>query len=212
MLSHFDQLLSSDLRQLFHSLDTPFKIQAYLDDIPYVSEELNRSPLRLMHDRQGHCLDGGIFAAAALRQLGYPPLILDLVPAPNADDDHVLALFTRNGLIGALAKSNFSGLRYREPIYRSLRELAMSYFEDFFNIKGEKSLRAYTRPINLSRFDRYDWMVSEAGVEQISRRLYSLKPIPLISPQSAAALSPVDRRAYEGGTVGTDFAGAFKPE
>ena len=110
------------------------------------------------------------------------------------------------------AKSNFSGLRYREPIYRSLRELAMSYFEDFFNSQGEKTLRAYTRPLNLASYDRYGWVWSEAGVARISKRLYSLKPIPLITAQQAAALSPVDARSYTAGMYGTDPAGLFKLE
>ena len=210
MITEFIQRLETGSRKIFLSLTTPVKIQAFLDSIPYVGEDLNRSPLKLMQDRQGHCLDGGIFGALALQRIGYPPVIYDLVPEPNADDDHVLAIFRVKGRIGAVAKSNFSGLRYREPIYRSLRELAMSYFEDFFNIRAEKTLRAYTRPVNLSRFDRYNWMWSEEGVERISRRLYSLKPIPLLSPESAAALAAVDQRAYEAGFLGTNYDGLFK--
>lgn len=205
------QSLEPDLQQTFARLKTPLEIQEWLDSIPYVGEELNRSPLRVARDRQAHCLDGGLFAAAALRQIGYPALILDLVPEPSTDDDHVLALFRHNGLWGALAKSNFSGLRYREPIYRSLRELCMSYFEDFFNVQGQKTLRGYTRPMDLSRFDRYDWLHRESGVEIVSARLYSLKSIPLLSAESAAALAPVDRRSYEAGLLGTNYDGLYKP-
>src|SRR4030066_1752723 len=166
-----------DLRQVLHDLTTPPEIQAYLDSLPYVGEELNRSPLRVARDRQCHCLDGGLFGALALSHLGYPALILDLVPEPDMDDDHVLALFQRDGLWGAVAKSSFVGLRYRDPVYRSLRELVMSYFEPCYNVNAQKTLRAYTRPLHLSHYDRYGWVWSEAGVERVVARLYSLKPI-----------------------------------
>lgn len=212
MLLEFESLLTHDLRQIYKNLTTPLKIQAYLDSLPYISEELNRSPLRVMCDHQAHCLDGALFGAAALRHLGYPPMIVDLVPEPGTDDDHVLAIFTRHSLLGAVAKSNFTGLRYREPIYRSLRELVMSYFDDYYNIKGEKTLRAYTHPLVLSRFDRYAWMWSEEGVERVSQRLYSLKPIFLLSPESAAELAPVERLSYEAGMLGTNYEGLFKPD
>jgi hypothetical protein len=206
----FVRQLEPKLRDIFLSLTTPEKIQEYLDSFPYTGEELNRSPLRVMRDQQSHCLDGGLMGAAALRQIGYPAVIIDLTPEPDADDDHVLALFKYKGLIGAVAKSNFVGLRYREPVYRSLRELAMSYFEVFYNVKGQKTLRGYTRPMDLSQFDRYGWEWSEAGVEKINQRLYSLKSIPLISAENAAMLKPVDRRSYEAGMQGTNYAGLYK--
>ena len=202
----------SDLQQVLGDLTTPPEIQAYLDSLPYVGEELNRCPLRVVRDHQCHCLDGGLFGALALNHLGYPALILDLVPEPDTDDDHVLALFQRDGLWGAVAKSNFVGLRYREPIYRSLRELAMSYFEQFFNLNAQKTLRAYTRPLDLAGYDRFGWTWSDAGVERVVDRLYSLKPIPLINPQSAANLVPVDERSYQAGMQGTNYEGLFKPK
>jgi hypothetical protein len=206
-------LLSPANRKIFAGLKSPIAIQEYLDSIPYVGEELNRSPLRVMQDRQGHCLDGGLFAAAALRRLNFPPLILDLVPEPGTDDDHVLALFQgRDNLWGAVAKSNFSGLRFREPIFRTLRELAMSYFEAFYNVQGQKTLRGYTRPLLLSAFDHHDWETTESGVEVVNRRLYSMKMIPLISSQAAATLSQVDKRAYDAGMLGVNFDGLYKPK
>ena len=200
-----------ELQQVLNGLRTPFEVQAYLDSLPYVGEELNRSPLRVVRDQQCHCLDGGLFAALALSHLGHPALILDLVPEPEMDDDHVLALFRHQGLWGSVAKSNFVGLRYRDPIYRSLRELVMSYFEPCYNLNGQKTLRAYTRPLHLARYARYGWAWSEAGVEQVTERLYSLKPIPLIGPQSVAILAPVDPRSYQAGMQGTNYDGLFKP-
>ena len=201
-----------ELRHVLDNLTAPPEIQSYLDSLPYIGEELNRSPLRVVRDRQCHCLDGGLFGALALSRLGYPALILDLVPEPDMDDDHVLALFQRDGLWGAVAKSNFVGLRYRDPVYRSLRELVMSYFEPCYNLNAQKTLRAYTRPLHLSHYDRYGWMWSEAGVERVVARLYSLKPIPLISPQSAAILALVDERSYQAGMLGTNYEGLFKPK
>ena len=144
MASPFKVRLTSEQRGAWQSLTSPANIQAFLDTIPYSAEDANRSPLRVLQERQAHCLDGGLFAAAALRQLGHPPLIVDLLPDPGTDDDHVLAIFRRNGCFGAVAKSNFAGLRYREPVYRSLRNLVMSYFEVYFNVRGEKTLRSYT--------------------------------------------------------------------
>ncbi len=149
--SEFESRLTSALLKAFHHLSSPADIQAYLDSLPYIAEELNRSPLRVMTDGQAHCLDGGIFAALALARLGHRPLILDLVPEPGADDDHVLALFQHNRKWGCIAKSNYAFLRFREPVYRSLRELAMTYFESYTNTEKRKTLRGYTRPLKLSK-------------------------------------------------------------
>jgi hypothetical protein len=213
-IAEFERRLPEKQRAVFRGLKSPWAVQEYLDSLPYKAEELDRSPLRVMTDGQAHCLDGGIFAALALWKIGFPPLILDLVPEPGLDDDHVLALFKSEGGWGALAKSNYPNLRYREPVHRSLRELAMTYFEFFFNLKREKSLRGYTRPMDLSRFKDPSWMWDEEGIRKVSKRLYSLKPIALISEASAGKLNPSDERTYTAGTVGTDFNWSFggRPE
>jgi hypothetical protein len=207
-ISDFETRLTPDLVKKFKRLSNPAAIQEYLDSIPYVSEELDRSPLRVMTDRQAHCLDGAIFAALSLSRLGFPPLIMDLVPEAGADDDHVLALFRVHGNWGCIAKSNYAFLRFREPVYRSLRELAMSYFEAYTNNEKKKTLRGYTRPLNLLIF-KPDWMWSEAGISEISRRLYLRKSIPLISQDNSAGLSISDERFYTANTLGTDFDWVF---
>ena len=206
-IAEFENRLPQPLRSVFRGLNSPQAVQAYLDSIPYKAEELDRSPLRVMTDGQAHCLDGGIFAALALWRIGFRPLILDLVPAPGADDDHVLALFQVDGLWGALAKSNYPNLRYREPVHRSLRELAMTYFEFFFNLQREKTLRAYTRPLDLSRFQDPSWMWDEEGIKKISKRLYSLKPIPLISEDKRRASNLSDERSTRPARTGRISAG-----
>jgi len=207
ILAEFERRLPPGPRRTFRGLDSPTKIQAYLDSLPYRAEELDRSPLRVMTDGQAHCLDGGLFAALALRRIGFPPLVLDLTPDPGQDDDHVLALYRSDGLWGAIAKSNYPGLRFREPIHRSLRELTLTYFEHFFSLEGQKTLRGYTRPLDLLPFDGTGWAWDEEGVAVVCRRLYRLKPIPLFPP--GISLARVDARSYAAGTLGTDFDWAF---
>jgi hypothetical protein len=202
--------LPPELAVLFSTFRKPYDIQLYLDSLPYLGEDLNRSPLRVVRDRQAHCLDGGLLAAAALAHLGFPPRILDLVPEPGMDDDHVLAVFGQPGAWGALAKSNYAGLRYREPVFRTLRELVMSYFNDFFNIERQRTLRGYTRLLDLRPFDRYAWLTSEAGVERVVKRLYSLKVIPLLTSESILALTPVDERSFQAGTLGLNIDEVYK--
>lgn len=207
----FVSRLSPENRAIFDSLRSPLDIQNYLDSIPYVGEERDRSPLAVMQDRQCHCLDGGMLAALALHRLGLGARLMDLVQAPGLDDDHVLAVYQINGCWGAVAKSNFAGLRYREPVYRSLRELAMSYFEVFYNVDGVKTMRGYTRLLDLARYARLDWQVSEEGVKQVVKRLYALKPIAVITAEQAAALAKVDQRSYDAGLLGVNWSGLYQP-
>ena len=201
--------LSKDEQARLAALDSPAKIQAYLDSLPYRAEELDRSPLQVWRDGQCHCLDWALFAAAALRRLGFPARVIDLVPEPGADDDHVLALYQVDGLYGAVAKSNYPGLRFREPVHRTLRELALTYFEGYFNLENRKTLRAYTRPLDLARFDRYAWETGQEGVRRVVARLYALKPITLIPPEAAARLTPLDERSLRANLVGVDLAESF---
>lgn len=206
-----DAHLTADERAFLAQLDTPRKIQDFLDTIVYEAEYFNRPPLRVLRERRGHCLDGALFAAYMLSRLGDPPLVVDLIQEPGLDDDHMLAIFRRNGRLGALAKSNFTGLRYREPVYRTLRELAMSYFEDFFNIDGVRTLRGYSTPLDLRRFDRLNWPWEGAGVDVIERSFETIRCYALITPEMAAGLTPLDARAYAAGTLGSDFDGLYKP-
>ncbi len=192
---------------LLASLDTPARVQDFLDSIPYTTDHQTRSPRRVMRDRCAHCTEGAIFAAAALRFHGHPPLVVDL-RAEN-DDDHVIAVYRWRGRWGAVAKSNFVGLRYREPIFRNLRELALSYFEEYFNTLGEKSLRAYSRPLDLATFDDVNWMTSEQDLEFIGARLDLVRHYPLLDKEAIRNLRPVDRRMYDAGFLGTDMAGVY---
>jgi hypothetical protein len=208
-IAEFEKRLPQPQRAVFQGLKTPAAIQAYLDSLPYKAEELDRSPLRVMADGQGHCLDGGIFAAVALWKLGYRPLILDLAPEPGLDDDHVLAVYNVEGCWGCVAKSNFPLLRLREPVYRSLRELVMTYFDFYVSANREKSLRSYTHPLDLSHFKDPSWMWDEYGIRNVTRKLYSLKTIPVITEAHAAMMSLSDERTYKASTFDTDFSWTF---
>lgn len=207
----FENSLSSEQRQILENLNTPIKIQIFLDTIAYDGSDIDRTSVQVMEQGRAHCLDGGLFAAAALRRLGYPPLIIDLVPAPNTDDDHVLALFRRNNHWGAVAKSNFVGLRYREPVYKTVRELVMTYFEAYHSLNYDRTLRGYTRPLNLAAFDRFGWETTEEGVKRVSKRLYSLRSVPLLTPKMIEDLSQVDIITYRSNTLVTNVKETFKP-
>jgi hypothetical protein len=151
-ITEFQSRLSTDLRKTFTGLKTPFAIQEYLDSLTYKGEERDRSPLQVMLDGQSHCLDGGFLAALALWRIGFKPLLIDIVPDPGVDDDHVLALYQIEGRWGALAKTNYIHLGFREPVYKNLRELVMTYFEHYVSIHQRKVLTGYTRPIDASRY------------------------------------------------------------
>ena len=211
-INHFLSQLSNQERAFMETLNSPFKIQAFLDEIKYPSGDENRSPLQVLRDGEAHCLDGGLFAATALQLIGFPPMIIDLQPEPERDDDHVLALYRIDGFWGAVAKSNFNGLRFREAIFRTTRELALSYFEDFFNVLGEKTLRSYSRIIRLESFDHLNWMVNPAGVDAIERYLKRIKTRPLISPDQAQRLSPVSKRSFAAGMLGINLHGVYSPK
>ena len=210
VIADFEGLLSPDELEQVREMNTPFKIQKFLDSVIYPSGEENRSPVDVLRQSKAHCLDGGLFAATALRLLGYSPLIVDLQPDPGQDDDHVLALFKEFNCWGAVAKSNFSGLRFREPVYATIRELVLSYFNDFFNMKGQKTLRTCTAVINLEEFDDLHWMTTSSGVDAIEKYLKKATLTPLISEEQANYLSIVDERSFHAGTLGVNLEGVFK--
>jgi hypothetical protein len=194
----------------FPALASPAAVQEFLDGMAYSTEPVYRCPASVVRDGKAHCFDGAVFAAAALRRLGERPRILELLPAPGRDDTHVLALYRRGGTWGAVAKSNFVGLRFREAVHRNLRELALSYFETFYNDAAERTLRGYTLPLDLAGLDRLRWEEDDAAMEEIAARLDRLRRVPLITPAMAAALSPLDERSYRAGMLGLDRAGLFK--
>jgi hypothetical protein len=209
-LADFQNRLNASLRKQFLQFKTPFAIQKYLDSMPYIGEERDRSPLNVMMDGQCHCLDGGFLAALALWRIGFRPLLIDIVPDPGMDDDHALALYQVDGRWGAVAKSNYVNLGFREPVYKNLRELVMTYFEHYCSVNKQKTLRGYTRPFDASRYTRLNWAWDEAGANRLyHEHFYGRKAIPLISKQMARRLSPLTDRAYAAETLHTNLNESF---
>ena len=198
-----DELTRREIH-ILRRLNTPEKIQRFIDfELAYNKEkdgETCRSPRRVLRDRIGHCFEGALLAAAALRINDHPPLVVDLEAI--RDDDHIITVFKVGGHWGAIGKSNYAGLRFREPVYRTVRELVMSYFEHYYNLDAEKTLRRYSRPINLARFDRIHWMTTEVDLWEINNYLLTVKHYPVLTPAMARNLRKVDPRLFEAGKVG----------
>ena len=182
-------------------LTPEWRIQKFLDGLDYdVNGSACRSPRRVLRERRVQCLDGALLAAAALRLQGHRPLIMDL--EAERDQDHVIAVFRRHGHWGAIARSNYSGLRFREPVFRTLRELALSYFELYFNLRREKTLRRYSVAVDLSRFDDCQWMTAEDDQWEIAAHLVDVRHYDLLTPVTARDLGPVDQRLFDAGILG----------
>ncbi len=192
-------LSRAELRAV-RALKTPYGVQRFLDELPYNLGYTARSPKHVLHEQTASCLEGGIFAAAALRVLGFPPLIFDL--EAEQDTDHVVAIFKVHGHWGAVAKSNFTSCRYREPVYRTLRELAMSYFNIYFNLRFARTLRRYSRPVNLARFDHLNWMTTDKPVWFIAEHLCQIPHISLLTSSMKKNLNRLDPRSVAGEMIG----------
>jgi len=190
-------------------LDSPRSIQDFLDELPYNPEPVCRSPREVLRERRAHCMEGALFAAAAISRLEQPPLVVDLRAAN--DDDHVIALFREEGRWGAVAKSNTTLLRMRDPVYRTVRELALSYFPFYFNVDGEMSLRSYSTPLDLSRFDRLGWRFSAADQEYIGNALDRCRHTKLLEERVARRLHRASRYLIEACFAGADPKGLFRP-
>jgi len=191
-------------------LDAPIKIQQFLNEMAYDPIPGTASPRVVLRERKANCFEGALFAAAALRTIGHPPLLVDM--RSHNDDDHVLAVFHRNGAWGCVAKSNFTVLRFREPVYRTIRELMMSYFDVYFNAIGEKTLRAYSVPFDLARFDRENWMTTEEDISHIGDALDRARHYKVMTPAQVRDLHIVDPALVKAGLMGANAAGLFKPK
>ena len=209
-ITEFESHLPKNLRKKFNQLNTPPAIQKYLDSLIYRGEERDRSPLNVSLDGQSHCLDGGFLAALCLWRIGFKPLLIDLLPDPGVDDDHVLALYQIEGRWGALAKTNYINLGFREPVYKNLRELVMTYFEHYVSIRQEKVLTGYTRPFDASRYTHLNWAWDETGANVMyHKHFYGRRAIRLITPSMAERLSRVADRAYAAETLYTNLNESF---
>jgi hypothetical protein len=194
--------LTKEELALLRPLATPQKIQDFLNTLPINWEkegETYYSPRLVLRHRKAHCIEGALLAAAALWLCGEEPLVMDL-KATDEDDDHVVALFRHKELWGAISKTNHATVRYRDPVYRSPRELAMSYFHEYFvNTTGRKVLRSYSRPLNLRRFGD-GWITAEHKLDQIAEAIDWSPHYPMVPGAYVRHLrpaDPVERRAGE---------------
>lgn len=202
MTTNDTNFTSPELRKL-RSMRNPYGIQKVLDDMPYHLEDTAWSPRKVLAENSSHCLEAAIFAAATLRINGYPPLLLDM--EAEHDTDHVIAVFRQHGCWGAIAKSNYAGLRWREPVYRTLRELALSYFNFYFNLRRERTLRRYSVPVNLKRFDRQNWMTTDQPVWFIVYHLFEVRHFPLMRKTQEKQLHRVDERLFQAECLGKAY-------
>jgi hypothetical protein len=197
-------------RRLLEKLATPIGIQRWLNGIAYDPELGTASPRRVIRERKANCFEGALFAAAALRFHGRPPLLVDI--RSHNDDDHVLAVFKQNEAWGCIAKSNYTVLRFREPVYRTIRELMASFFDVYFNPIGEKTLRDYTAPFGLSRFDDRNWMTTEDDISWIGDALDRARHNKFLTRSQLRALERTDPDLVKAGLLGANPSGLFKPQ
>ena len=189
--------------KVLKSLNTPGKIQDFLNKIPINFEEKGdtcMSPRMVLKNRKAHCIEGAMLAAAALRVNGEKPLVVDMT-ATKKDFDHVICVFKKDGKWGAIGKTNHAVLRYREPIYKSIRELVMSFFHEYFDDDGKKNLRSYSAPVDLSRFDHFNWMASEEDIWYIPDYLEKIKHFPILTRSQIAGLRKADRVELDAGDI-----------
>ncbi len=194
---------------LLRSFKTPWEIQQYLDAIPYNAKIECKSPARVLREGSAHCFEGALFAACAMTFQGARPLVIDL--GAHNDDDHVIAIWRKGPFFGAIGKSNFTTLRYREAVYRSLRELALSYFDFYFNLNGDKSLRRYSQPLDLHKAFGEGWMTTDEDLDHLAQGFLTLKYSDLVTPDQVKELVRVPGYMLEAGMLGADPKGLFKP-
>ena len=181
--------------KILKSLNTPKKIQDFLNQMPFNFEkngDIVLSPMSVLEKKTCHCAEGAVLAALALRVNGWPPLLVDF-EATDDDLDHVIAVYKQYGQWGAISKTNHGVLRYREPVYNSIRELVMSYFHEYFDNKGRKNLRNFSTPVDLKRFDQRGWMSTKEGIDYIPEYLCDVKHYPILNRKQISNLRRADK-------------------
>lgn len=189
---------------VFKKLNTPAKVQDFVSTLSVNFEksgETSHSPLSTLKHKTAHCFEGAVLAAAVLWYHGRPPLLLDLETGLE-DESHVVALFKENGYWGAISKTNHATLRYRDPVFKTIRELALSYFNEYFlNSTGEKTLKAYsTKPLDLTQFED-EWLVADYPVWGIHDELVDAPHTPVAPPQTLKNLRRADAIEIKAGKL-----------
>lgn len=189
---------------IYRKLPTPAKIQDFLNEIPInfeKEEETYLSPLEVLKQNRAHCLEGALLASSILRFHGQKPLIMDL-KAVDEDLDHVVTLFQVGKYWGAISKTNHAVLRFREPIYRTLRELALSYFHEYFDNKtGKKNLRSYSGAFDLRKMDYLNWEITNLKLQELVDKLDQSRHFPLVNKHQIKTLRPADPIEIQAGEL-----------
>ena len=182
-------------KDLMRKMNTPAKVQDFLNSLPFNFEkdgvQTLKSPVRVLREKNAHCLEGAILGAYVLSLHGQKPLVLHCKVA-KGDFDHCVTLFKQNGSWGALSKTNHSVLRYREPVYKNIRELVMSYFHEYYLDSGKKTLRSYSRPLNLNIFGK-NWPLAEDDLWEIDDELDMIKHYEIASPKMIKNFRKADK-------------------
>ena len=188
--------------KLFRRLNTPAKIQDYVNSLPFNFEDTYMSPRRVLQTKKADCMEGAMFAAAILEFHGRKPLLVDLRSVKKPYDyDHVVALFKEDRFFGAISKTNHSVLRYREPVYKSVRELVMSFFHEYYLENGKKTLREYSNPFDLNYFNHINWRTSEKNLSLIHKRLDKIKHHKILSKKQIKNLRKVEKIEIRAGDI-----------
>jgi len=191
--------------QLLKKLRTPQKISEFLAKIRYKVTDGCYSPRLVMAYQEAHCFDGAFFAAAAMEFHGYKPLIIDLWA--QDDDEHLLCVYQQHGLWGSIAKSNTSLLLERSPVYQNVRELIMSYFDLYFNYYGKLGLYAYSKPINLNLFNKYNWRGTDQNLEFLSEKIDQQTHYEIIDPRKLKKMPKVNKVLLKACFLNSNLAG-----
>ncbi len=187
--------LTEEEEKVFKGFTSPAEIQDYVNALKVnfdFDKDTCMSPRMVLKTGKAHCIEGAIFAALALRYLGFKPLLVD-IRGTKDDCDHVVAVFKKNGKWGAISKTNHAVLRYREPIYRDIRELILSYFHEYSDSKGNKTLREYSVPVDLTMFDDTNWAASEEDLWHIHDYLDQARHFEVLTPKQEENLRLQDQ-------------------
>ncbi len=195
-------------RRFLRSLNTPEKIQGYLDQLIYNPTDHASSPRWVMITGEGHCFEGGMLAAVALEFHGHKPLMVDLIA--HNDDHHVVTVYRTETGWGSLSKSNTTLLGGRHPFYQDVRELVMSYFDFYFNTKGKLALYGYSNPINLNRYNSWSWRTTDNDLMEMGMAFNDLTHYELADTRKLVKLKPVSKRLQDACFLGADPNGLYK--
>lgn len=201
-------MFSPSEKHFLRSLNSADKIQAHINGLIYNPTDHASSPRWVMITGEGHCFEGGLLAAAALELQGYKPLMIDLIA--EDDDHHVLTVYKTSTGWGSISKSNTTLLGGRRPYYRSVRELVMSYFDFYFNMKGQLSLYGYSSPINLNDYNKWEWRTTDNDLMEMGQSFCDRSHFEIISPHKIKKLKSVDQRIQDACFLGADPNGLYK--